>query len=122
MNLDDGIVTIYRQTNTAEVGEMPTFEWSEIFRSYFGERTVGVNRYYTAMSHNDQVDMLIEIPPIRTLSTATDRAGIDRAYFRLPTVEGDNNLYFRITMIQQVDGDDNLPVTLLSLERVDGLE
>lgn len=121
MNLDRGIVTIYRQTNTAKPGELPFYSWTEVFSSYYGERTVGVNRYYTALSHDDQVDMLIEIAPVLSLST-NDRAGIDRAYFGLDPVEGDQNLYFRIVQIQQTEGDDYLPATLLSLERIEGLE
>lgn len=122
MNRDNGIVTIYRQTNTAGAGDMPSYSWTQVFQSYYAERTVGVNRYYTAMAQNDQVDMLIEIAPIKDLSTATDRAGIDRAYFGLPEVQGDNNIYFRIVQIQYSVGDDYLPVTLLSLERIEGLE
>lgn len=119
---DKGVVAIYRQTNVAGVGEMPTYNWTEIYRSYYDERTVGVNRYYTAMAQNDQIDMLIEVSYTQALSTATDKAGIDRRYFGMDEIQGDNNIYFRITMIQQADGDDHLPVTLLSLERVDGLE
>lgn len=121
MRLDNGIVTVYRNTLSSQPGEMPAYTWTEIFQSYFGSRTVGVNRYYTAKAHDDNVDMLIEIAPVLTLSTA-DRAGIDRAYFGLDPVEGDNNIYFRITQIQQTEGEDYLPSTLLSLERIEGLE
>lgn len=123
MNLDGGTVRILRQRNTAQAGEMPTYEWEQIFESFFGERTVGMNRYYTAKAQNDQIDMLIEIAPTRILSTATDRAVIDKGFLGIPVEEGeDPDVYFRIVQIQQTDGDDYLPVTQLSLERVAGLE
>lgn len=118
MNLDGATAKVYRQTNTAGVGEMPSYTWSQIYESYFAERTVGMNRYYTAMAHNDNIDMLIEVAPTRALSTASDRVGIPGEYFG----ESETEKYFRIVQIQQTEGDDYLPVTLLSLERVEGLE
>lgn len=118
MNLDGATAKVYRQTNTAAAGEMPSYSWTQIFESYFSERTVGVNRYYTAMAQNDQIDMMIEIAPTRILSTATDRVGIPAQYFG----ETEGEKYFRIVQIQQVESDDYLPATQLSLERVEGLE
>ncbi|MDD6470484.1 MAG: hypothetical protein PUF64_05130 [Butyricicoccus sp.] len=57
MLLGDGIVTIYRQEDTAQPGEMPEYAWTQVWQSFFGEKTVGVNRYYTAMAHDDRTDM-----------------------------------------------------------------
>lgn len=122
MLLDSGIMTVYRQQNAALPGEMPQYTWTQLWQSFYGEKTVGVNRYYTAMAHDDQTDMLIEVQRNRNVSTATDRVGIDRQYLGLEPVAGDNNIYFRITQIQQVDDEDGLPMTDLALERVDGLE
>lgn len=109
MLLGDGIVTIYRQEDTAQPGEMPECAWTQVWQSFFGEKTVGVNRYYTAMVHDDRTDMLIEVQRTRELSPATDRAEIGGAYYR-------------ITQVQQVTDDDGLPMTDLALERVNGLE
>ena len=66
--------------------------------------------------------MLIEIQRNRDISPATDRVGIDRKYLGMDPVDGDNNVYFRITQIQQVLDEDDLPMTDLALERIDGLE
>lgn len=109
MLLGDGIVTIYRQEDTAQPGEMPEYAWTQVWQFFFGEKTVGVNRYYTAMAHDDRTDMLIEVQRTRELSPATDRAEIGGAYYR-------------ITQVQQVTDDDGLPMTDLALERVNGLE
>lgn len=122
MLLDSGIMTLYRQTNAFAPGEMPEYNWNPIWKSYYGEKTVGVNRYYTAMAHDDQTDMLIEVQRNRDISPAIDRVGIDRQYFGMEPVEGDNNIYFRITQVQQVIDEDGLPMTDLAMERVEGLE
>ena len=122
MLLDSGIMTLYRQSNVSQPGEMPEYTWTEIWRSFYGEKTVGVNRYYTAKAHDDQTDMLIAVQRNRDISPATDRIGIDRKYFGMEPIEGDNNLYFRITQVQQAADEDGLPMTDLALERVDGLE
>lgn len=109
MLLDGGIVTIYRQTDTAEPGEMPSYNWTEWWQSYFGEKTVGVNRYYIAMAHDDQIDLMIEVRRNREISPATDRAEI-------------GGTYYRIVQVQHVLDEDGLPMTDLALERVSGLE
>ncbi len=109
MLLDGGIVTIYRQRNTAGPGEMPSYGWDVWWSSYFGEKTVGVNRYYIAMAQDDQIDRMIEVRPNRGISPATDRAEI-------------GGEYYRIAQAQHVLDEDGLPMTDLALERVSGLE
>lgn len=122
MLLSSGIMAIYRQRQVSQPGDMPQYEWRFVWQSYYGEKTVGINRYYTAKAHDDQTDMLIEVQRNRDISTANDRVGIDRQYLGMESVDGDNNIYFRITQIQHVFDDDGLPMTDLALERVDGLE
>lgn len=109
MLLSDGIVTIYRQEITSSPGDMPKYEWIPFWRSYFGNKTVGITRYYTAMEHNDQVDLLIEVQRNTKISAATDRAEID-------------GIYYRITQVQHLLDDDGLPMTDLSLERIGALD
>lgn len=122
MLLNSGIMILYRQSNVAQPGEMPEYAWKETWRSFYGEKTVGINRYYTAKAYDDQTDMLIEVQRNRDISSTTDRVGINRQYFGMQEVEGDNNIYFRITQIQQITDEDGLPMTDLALERVGGLE
>lgn len=109
MILGDGIISIVRDKNIAEIGEMPRYEPHEILRSYYGEKTVGVNRYYTAKGQNDSIDMLIQIQRTKEIQPSTDRACIA-------------GTYYRITQLQQVTDEDGLPMTDLSLERINGLE
>ncbi len=109
MLLNDGIVTLHRQEVVSQPGEMPRYEWSPVWKSYFGIKTVGVTRYYAAMGNNDQVDLLIEVQRNTEISTAADRAEID-------------GIYYRIVQAQHVLDDDGLPMTDLSLERIGALD
>lgn len=109
MILGDGVVTIVRDKNVTEVGDMPRYEPQEILRSYYGEKTVGINRYYAAKGQNDRIDMLIQIQRTKDVQPSTDRACID-------------GTYYRITQLQQVTDEDGLLMTDLSLERINSLE
>nr|DAQ81495.1 MAG TPA: hypothetical protein [Caudoviricetes sp.]DAU79063.1 MAG TPA: hypothetical protein [Caudoviricetes sp.] len=88
---------------------MPEYQWEKVWESYYGEKTVGTNRYYIAKAQNDRVDMLIEVQQNRSISAATDKAEID-------------GVYYRIVQVQQVIDEDGIPMTDLALERVEGLE
>ena len=107
MLLDNGIMTVYRQENVSQPGDMPQYAWTPVWQSYYGEKTVGVNRYYIAMAHDDQTDMLIEVQRNRNISqqlpTGQELTGNTSAF---PPVDGDNNIYFRITQVQHVDDED----------------
>ena len=109
MLLDAGIATVYRQTLISDRGDMPRYQWTEIWKSFYGEKTVGLTRYYAGMDHNDQIDLLIQVQRNRGLSPATDRVEIDGEYYR-------------ITQAQHVIDVEGLPMTDLSLERVESLE
>jgi hypothetical protein len=109
MLLDAGIATVYRQTLISDPGDMPRYQWAEIWKSFYGEKTVGLTRYYAGMDHNDQIDLLIQVQRNRGLSPATDRVEIDGEYYR-------------ITQAQHVIDEEGLPMTDLSLERVESLE
>ena len=109
MLLDGGILTLYRQENTAGPGEMPSYRWKAWWQSYCGDKAVGVNRYYIAKAQDDQIDRLVEVHRNRDISPAADRAGI-------------GGRYYRIVQAQHVLDEDGLPMTDLSLERVEGLE
>lgn len=107
MVLDDGVVSLYRQVLISDNGDMPDYKSELFWESYFGKKTVGVTRYYTAKAQNDNIDLLIEVQRNENISAATDCAKI-----------GDK--WYRITQIQHLTDDDGLPVTDLSLERIEG--
>ena len=59
---DDGILTIYSVENIAEPGDMPVTGLVEKASFYFGYETVGINRFYTALQANRQIESVVHIP------------------------------------------------------------
>jgi hypothetical protein len=106
---DAGTVTICTLRNTAAAGQMPKEQLQTVTAAYFGERTVGYNRYYAAAGVNEQIDLLIRI-----WRTNQVRIGM---YAVLSMSENDGQ--YRITNVQQLLDDDGLKVTDLTLQRLE---
>lgn len=111
MIFDAGMITVCTLQNTAAPGSMPSETLIPVFSEYFGERTVGYNRFYQAQGVNEQVDMLVRI----WRNTAA-RIGM---YAVLSSSENDGQ--YRITNVQQMLDEDGLKVTDLTLQRMDQL-
>lgn len=108
---DCGTCVVTRSVNTQTAGGMPSYSDTEVCRGYYGEKTVGINRFYTAKAHNDQADLLIEIARnggIRATDTATLTSFTDDG------VTGE----YKIIQVQHIIDDDGLPATDLTLERL----
>lgn len=116
MRRDAGTVAIYKKRETAGSGLMPAPVW-DVLRCayYYGVRTVGVTRYWTALGNNDQIDLIIQVDRDASISTR------DRAYlypFTRETVGG----WYKIVQVQHVTDEDDQLMTNLSLERIDELD
>ena len=115
MPLDSGTLTAWRGANTAEAGKMPVLSYAQFWGSYYEDRTVGIQRYYTAMQHDSRVDAMVRVQRTYELQPASDRIVLS------PYSHEDGSAY-RIIQLQQVLDDDGLPVTDLTLERDDGID
>lgn len=102
---DDGILTIYSTVNTAEPGMKPIIQLEEKEQYYYGFETLGVNRYYTALQAQQQIESVVCVPGWGDIS-ATDICAIE------------NGDQFNIRMRQPTLDDEGLRITKLSLERV----
>ena len=60
MILDAGIALFYHAA-TQKPGGMPSRDGTLFHRCWYGERTVGIQRYYTAKQYDDRADLLIRI-------------------------------------------------------------
>lgn len=96
-------------------GTMPVLKYKQIWGSYYEDRTIGIQRYYTAMQHDNRVDAMVRVQRTYELAPADDRVILS------PYSHQDGNAY-RIIQLQQVLDDDGLPVTDLTLERDDGID
>ncbi|SCL88016.1 hypothetical protein [Sporanaerobacter sp. PP17-6a] len=92
---NDGICDIYT-VKTNKIDE-------KIMSLRFGDRTVGMKRYYTARAANVDINRLIQIPQQLSI-TSLNRAVIE------------NNEY-KIEQVQHIK-DTNPPVTILTLKRI----
>lgn len=105
---DAGIVSVCNLQNTAAPGRMPVQNLVPVFSAYFGERTVGYNRYYAARGVNQDISLLIRIwrRPVRI-----------GQYAVLTMSENDGQ--YRITNVQKLLDDDGLKVTDLTLSALE---
>lgn len=106
MTFNDGIVGIYELTNINRNGEMPRKGLRLKERFFFGFDVLGLNRIYTALQANQQIEAVINIPGWNTLNAGKDIAVMeDGSQFLIQTVQ------------PQLD-EDGLRITKLSLERM----
>lgn len=115
MLLDSGVATIRRGTNTAPAGAKPAYDYSDYFVSCYGEKTVGVNRYWAAKAHDDQADFLVEIQ--RNGGIRTSDICVLEPFMDAPATGP-----YRIIQVQHLLDEDGQPVTDLTLERIDGVD
>lgn len=113
MQLDSGICKIKRIIDGSDNGSLPVETFETVFESYFGEKTVGVNRYWTAKANDDRIDLFIEIQRYRVRTA--DRVEI------MSFVEPDINGLYKVIAVQHVTDDNGLLMTDLSLERIEGV-
>lgn len=114
MTYDDGIIGVYELTQVKIPGKMPTegLELKDMF--YFGFDALGINRYYTALQANQQIEAVINIPgwnPIRA----------NRHIVIMADEYGNLNsdcVQYRIVMVQPTNDENGLRITRLSLERI----
>lgn len=66
---NDGIVEIYGIINGAEVGDMPTEKPILRYKLRFSWKTVGINRYYSAMQNMVKISRAIIVPLMADVST-----------------------------------------------------
>jgi len=104
-------VNIYSVGNTAPSGKMPKDRLKlKVGPVRYAERTVGINRYWTAMQANAKIDMVIRIPCTslrgRSIDVSTQDIAIpiDGAQYRIMQVQKPEDIY--------------PPVLDLSLERL----
>lgn len=115
MPLDSGELTLWRGTDKAPAGGMPSLSFTQIWGSCYENRTVGVTRYYTAQQHGDRADVMVRVHRIYDIRPAEDRVIL------APYDHQDGSAY-KVTQKQDVTDEDGLPATDLTLERDEGID
>lgn len=114
MTFDDGVVGVYELTQVKVPGKMPTEGLSLTEKFYFGYETLGINRYYTALQANQQIEAVISVPGWNPIKANTHIAIIANA----DGVITDQSAQYRIVMVQPTTDELGLRITRLSLERM----
>ena len=100
----DRLITIYDVTGGSALGRKLV---PPGVSHYCARRTVGLNRYYTALQIGQQTDDVLELPG-RDDITPTQIAVF-------------NGHQYRILQVQHASDKDGLPITVLSLSRMEEL-
>lgn len=109
MLLNNGIANFYKFADSSGNGNMPEKDKTKYHSGWYGERTVGFSRFFTAQQASTRVDKLIRV--LRPPSDVSIRAD-DVCVLR------DGHVY-RIAQAQSVyDEDAGRPCIDLSLERI----
>ncbi len=102
----DGLAEIYSVQDVSQPGEMPHEKLVCPLKLRFEERTVGINRYYAAMSEQIRIERLIRCPRLQSVVTQN-----------VVLLSGGNGVQYRIKQIQYPAGV--FPLSMdLSLERI----
>lgn len=80
-----------------------------MWESYYEARTVGVQRYYTAMEHAAQADAVVRVPRYYGIAPDTDRITLS------PVDHKDTGVY-KVLQVQHVMDNDGLSATDITLE------
>lgn len=114
MTLDSGVATVWRGRNAAPAGALPNYVYDKkITSSYYADKTVGLQRFWTAKAHDDRADLLVEIERCSAISAAEDQCEI------APYMDLDAAGMYKILQVQQVTDNDGLPKTDLTLQRIE---
>jgi len=111
---NDGIIGVYKLTNTADAGYMPVMQLVKQFDAYFSRQRVGINRLYAALGVNAQVDAVFRLWNTH-IGTAMPKDLYAVFSPSNGTVAGDEEK-FRITLAQEVVEQDAVDITV---ERLD---
>lgn len=106
MTYDDGIVEIYAIQSGKDASGKPVKGLRLKERFYFGYDVLGINRYYTALQANQQIDAVLNTPGWNDVSAGKDIAVLE------------DGSQYTVQMVQKMLDEDGLRITKLSIERL----
>lgn len=105
MTYDDGILQVCEQVKVSENTVKPVTKLKDRCRFYFSYGVVGVERYYTALRANVQIDAVVNIPGWEKIDSRD-------------VVVLEDGTQFRISQIQPMKDTDGLRMTKISITRI----
>lgn len=114
MTFDDGIIGVYKLTEQSTPGRKPVEGLELVERFYFGYETLGINRYYTALQANQNVEAVVSIPGWCEIVANKHIAVLANEYGFID----EECKQYRIVMVQPTVDESGLRITRLTLERI----
>ena len=85
---NDGVVNIFSVGNIAEPGNMPKDGLThKVGPLHYEERTVGMNRFWTAMQAQVKVERLLRVPRINSVSSQDVAIPIDGEQYKIIQIQ-----------------------------------
>ena len=84
---NDGLVTIYGQTDSASPGYQPRVKLTEKATLRYQERSMGIQRYYTALQNQQRIERVIRIPKTGKVSGQDVAKTEDGRLYRVELVQ-----------------------------------
>lgn len=106
MTYDDGVVGIYEIQTGKDASGKPTkgIQLKEEF--YFGYDVLGLNRFYTALQANQQIDAVLNTPGWNDIHAGKSVAVLE------------DGSQYTVQMVQKMLDEDGLRITKISIERL----
>lgn len=107
MTYDDGLLTVYTVTNSAQAGKKPVCALTVKGRHYYSIDSLGYNRFYTAMQAKEQISALVSIP------------GHEDVDFDDIVILDDGIKQYKVSLVQKLWDNDGIKTTKLTLSRLE---
>lgn len=103
---DGGIIKLYKLTDTAEAGAMPSEKLVFSTQSFFSYRTASVSRRYEALGVNRDFSVIVRCHNIVSLPAGTEYAALE------------DGSQYRIDIAEPIFDADALELTLVRLDQL----
>lgn len=106
--LNDGIVRICDVVNVADPGYKPVEKLQPKITLRYENQRVGINRFYSGMQHQIQVDKVIRVPKALVITTQDVAVTEDGAEYRIRQVQDVLDVYPRCLdlTLSRIDQED----------------
>ena len=84
---NDGIVTVYAQTDAAEPGYQPKPTLTKKVTVRYEERKLGIQRYYAAAQNQQRIERVLRVPKTSKISAQDVAATEDGQQYRIELVQ-----------------------------------
>lgn len=86
-NFNDGVLTVYSQTDSAQPGFQPKPELTQKITLRYEERRLGIQRYYAAAQSQQRIERVVRVPKTGKVSAQDVVMTQDGGQYRIEMVQ-----------------------------------